>query len=172
MCSQVSQRRVPAFSEHVDTLKQAIVDVAQESFFSFAEFCGPERFAEAISLVPPPTVVGAPRWLAARVDFSGAFAGSVSVTLPYVLAADMAAALGGLAPGDDITQELVADATGEFANMVCGTWLTRACARRKFDLACPAVAIVPGVSPSRSEDEDLLMINEWPVKLAATFVPA
>jgi hypothetical protein len=28
------------------------------------------------------------------------------------------------------------------------------------------------VSASRNEDEDLLLINEWPVKLAATFVPA
>jgi len=146
--------------------------VAQESFFSFAEFCGPERFGEAIAQVPPPTAVASPRWLAAGVGFSGAFAGSVTVTLPYALAADMAAALGGLAPGDAITQALVADATGEFANMVCGTWLTRACARRKFDLSSPVVTVVPGVSPSRNEDEDLLLINEWPVKLAATFVPA
>jgi hypothetical protein len=172
MCSQVSQRRVPAFSEHVDTLKRAIVDVAQESFFSFAEFCGPERFAEAIALVPAPMTPTTPRWIAARVDFGGAFAGSVTLTLPYALAADMAAALGGLAPGDSISEALVDDATGEFANMVCGTWLTRACIRRKFDLASPSVTTVPDLAASRTEDEDLLLINEWPVKLAATFVPA
>ncbi len=170
MCSQVSQRRVPAFSEHVETLKQAVVDVSQESFFSFAEFCGAERFAEAITLVPAPAD-SAPRWVVARVDFSGAFAGRVALTLPYALAVDMATSLGGLDPADGISTNLVFDATGEFANMVCGTWLTRACIRRKFDLTQPVVTTVAGVTPSRGDDEELVLINEWPVKLAVTFVP-
>lgn len=171
MCSQLSQRRVPAFSEHVDALKQAVVDVAQESYFSFAEFCGEERFAEALGMLPE-AAAGAPRWLSAHVSFAGAFAGRVTVTLPYTLAADMAAALGGLMPGDDISEALVADATGEFANMVCGTWLTRACARRKFDLDSPAVTFVSGMPTARSDEEELLLINDWPVKLAVVFEPA
>ena len=60
------------------------------------------------------------------------------------------------------------DSTGEFANMVCGTWLTRACARRRFDLQPPVVSVVPGASASTGEDEELLLINDWPVKLAAS----
>jgi CheY-specific phosphatase CheX len=168
MFSQPSRRKVPLPSEHVEALRKALVDVAQESFFSFAEYCGKDRFDEALPMVDTQDVAG-PRWVSARIDFDGAFAGRVTVIVPHVLACDMAAAIGGLMPGDEIPEPLVADSTGEFANMVCGTWLTRSCARRRFDLQPPVVTSSESLPTSGDDDEELLLVNDWPVKLAVAF---
>ena len=172
MCSQPSRRRTPSPGEHVDALKKALVDVAQESFFSFAEDCSSERFSEALKMVAAAEGDPGSRWLSSYVDFDGAFAGRVTVILPFALATDMAAAIAGLMPGDRIEQPLVFDATGEFANMVCGTWLTRACVHRRFDLRPPAVSVMP-VTPSEADgNEELLLVNDWPVKLVVAFAAA
>jgi len=168
MCSQPSRRKTPQPSEHAEAIKKALVDVAQESFFSYAEFCTPERFHEALESVRDAVDAASPRWLAAHVEFDGAFAGRVTVVVPYSLAADMTAAVAGLMPGDPIDDVLVRDATGEFANMICGTWLTRACVRRRFDLAPPAVLAVPAM-PAAGRDDELVLINDWPVTLAVAF---
>jgi hypothetical protein len=168
MSSQPSRRKLPSPSEHVEALRKALVDVAQESFFSFAEYCGKDRFDEALAMVDVQASPG-PRWMSARVEFEGAFAGRVTVIVPHTLACDMAAAIGGFMPGDEIPEPLVADSTGEFANMVCGTWLTRSCVRRRFDLQPPAVSSSESLPPAGDDDEELLLVNDWPVKLAVAF---
>lgn len=172
MCSQLSRRRTPSPREHLETLRSCLVDVAQESFFSFAEPCSGERFRDALEMVDGAAAGSGGRWLSAYVDFDGAFAGRVTVVVPYALAVDMAAAIAGLAPGDPIDELLVLDATGEFANMVCGTWLTRACIHRRFDLRPPTVRAMPGMPPAQDDGEEHLLINDWPVKLGVAFVPA
>lgn len=172
MCSQPSRRRVPSPLEHVETLRTCLVDVAQESFFSYAEPCSVERFREALEMVDGAAAGSGGRWLSAHVDFDGAFAGRVTVVLPYTLSCDMAAGIAGLMPGDPIEESLVVDAIGEFANMVCGTWLTRACVHRRFDLQPPAVLVIPDLPPAPDEGEEHLLINDWPVKLAVAFAAA
>jgi hypothetical protein len=172
MCSQPSRRNPPSPEEHADGLTQAIVDVAQESFFAFAEPCDGEQFTEALDA----TGCGGSdaRWLKARIDFDGAFAGAVELKLPYLLAMDLAASLAGVMPGDEIAESDVVDSTGEFANMVCGTWLTRSCARRRFDLQPPCVrpldAVPATVEPGAGTQ--LLLINDRPVSLTVSFQAA
>lgn len=146
--------------------------MAQESFFSYAEACSGERFREALGMVDEAASSSGGRWISAHVDFDGAFAGRVTVVVPYTLASDMAAAIAGVMPGDPIDELLVLDATGEFANMVCGTWLTRACIHRRFDLRPPAALAIPGMPAAADDGEEHLLINDWPVTLAVAFIPA
>jgi hypothetical protein len=171
MCSQPSRRKTPMYAEHADALQRALLDVAQESFFSLAEPCEASRFNE-VSTVVGSDAAGAPaRWLHAEVRFSGAFAGRVAVTMPYTLASDLLANFAGLTPGDDAPDALVIDSTGEFANMVCGAWLTRDCGRRRFDLSPPAVseidACVPAVDPAVDQ---FVLVNDQPVRLGLEFL--
>jgi hypothetical protein len=172
MSSQLSQRRTPSPTEHVEALKLALIEVAQETFFSYAEACAPERFAEALDTVPADPATGAARWLSARVEFAGAFAGRVTVALPYGLAADMASALAGITPDEGLSETDVVDATGEFANMVCGTWLTRACARRRFDLQPPAVGRAAPQARTAGPDDELILVNDQPLRLTVEFMAA
>ncbi len=172
MSSPLSQRRTPSPTEHVDALKQALVEVAQETFFSYAEACGADRFSEALDTVPADPATGAARWLSARVDFAGAFAGRVTVALPYGLAADMASALAGITPDEGLTESDVLDSTGEFANMVCGTWLTRACVRRRFDLQPPAVGPAGAQAREAGPSDELILVNDQPLRLTVEFMAA
>lgn len=169
MCSLQSRRKVPTPPEHAETLRQAFVDVAQESFFSFAEPCEPARYAEAVETIPAPDTAAAPRWIAGHVAFDGAFAGAVTIALPYQLATDMMMALAGLMPGDDTSEQDVIDATGEFVNMVCGTWLTRACVHRRFDLHPPRVSDTAPATAPPDEGDQLLLINDQPVRMSVEF---
>jgi hypothetical protein len=171
MCSQPSRRKTPVFTEHAEALQRALLEVTQESFFSVAEICEAPRFDEATTeFAARPD--GAPaRWLRAEVTFDGAFSGRVAVTMPYALASDLLANFVGLMPDEQIPERDVIDASGEFANMVCGTWLTRDCGRRRFDLQPPAVtdtdARKPAVDPAVDQ---FVLVNEQPVRLGLEFL--
>lgn len=171
MCSQPSRRSSPSPREHVGALASALVTVAQESYFSFAEPCGAGQFDSALEELGTQAPDGPGRWLRAHVDFDGAFAGTVAVTLPYPLASDLATAMAGMMPGEDVAESDVLDSTGEFANMVCGTWLTHACARRRFDLRPPRVQEAAALSapPDPGDGTQLLLINDRPVSLTVSF---
>lgn len=172
MCSQPSRRSMPSPSAHAEALTSAIVNVAQESYFSFAERCDAGQFDAALEAVGDPAANPAPRWLRADVDFDGAFAGTVAVTLPYPLATDMAAALSGAMPGDDVPESDVLDSTGEFANMVCGVWLTHTCARRRFDLQPPHVRDASAPGTPGDEGTRFVLVNDQPVSVTVSFRPA
>jgi hypothetical protein len=146
-----------------------LVNVAQQSFFAFAEICDAERFGGALA------AVGARpegRWLRSRVEFAGAFAGVIELTLPYALAADLLMAFTGLTPEEVARESHVFDSTGEFANMVCGTWLTHACAHRRFDLGSPVVAPAsPPVERLTDSREELVLLNDQPLSMRLEFWP-
>ncbi len=171
MCSQPSRRSSPSPREHVGALASALVTVAQESYFSFAEPCGAGPFNAALEALGTEAPDRPGRWLRAHVDFDGAFAGSVALTLPYPLAVDLATAMAGTAPGADVPESDVFDSTGEFANMVCGTWLTHACARRRFDLRPPCVqeAAAESGCAEPGDSTQLLLINDRPLSLTVLF---
>jgi hypothetical protein len=168
MCSQPLRRKMPMLEEHAGALQQALLDVAQESYFSFAEPCDQERFSDAL-LADDGS--GPARWLGASVDFDGAFAGRVELKLPYALASELLSAFVGLMPDEEVPEGHVLDSTGEFANMVCGTWLTRDCGRRRFDLQAPVVCDI--AVPAKSDEADqLVLVNNHPVSLRLEFKEA
>ncbi len=131
--SSLKLRRTPTPAEHVGGLIEALTEVAENSFFGFVEPVDLARFAEMAAV--------SPAWLRVSVHFEGAFAGWMHVDLPEALGRELFSAFLGEEPSGD-NRELY-DLVGEFANMVCGTWLTRSCQRRQFNLQHPDVSARP-----------------------------
>ncbi|HZT78433.1 MAG TPA: chemotaxis protein CheX [Vicinamibacterales bacterium] len=122
---------------HSDAAAAALFDavrcVAERSFFSVAEPGHDEVFDLEARRVP--------KWLSATVRFEqGGLAGSVSCTLPELLAHSLFDAFTGRDPAEPPpTSDLLVDVVGEFSNMVCGAWLTRVASGRAFTLSRPRV---------------------------------
>lgn len=159
------------------TLRQAFIEVCEESFFAFVEPCPPERFATLVTQrataclseageAPPQS-----EWLKASVTFTGVFAGAVEVALPQPLAAILVGALLGEEVDSEMPEHWVFDGVGEFVNMVCGAWLTTLCNAQAFELRPPAVTrMVAGWSPAADPGVDdershRLVINDFPVRI-------
>ena len=127
-----------------DALGRALTTVAEESFFTMVD----------PAPVEVPEINGP--MLNACVTFDGAFAGILNCRMPRRLAQELTAAFTGEAiPADGL---VVDDLAGEFANMVCGRWLTNVAPHSLFSLAHPVVAPV-GV-PSRAPTG---MLNGQPI---------
>jgi hypothetical protein len=103
------------------------------------------RGAES-GLVDPPRFS---EWVNASLAFTGsAFSGTMEVILPVRLARQLVASLLGLSQEIELHQvELlehqVFDGIGEFANMICGAWLTDLSGSQAFNLAPPEVGRLP-----------------------------
>ena len=177
--SYPKSRQAPTFAEHADALRSALVEVAENSFFAFAVPTDADQFADLVrnpvsfdpEQPPAPT-----RWMKTTVRFAGAFAGQVEVVMGDGLARQLLAAFCGLAPEDELQETQVTDTAGEFGNQVCGTWLTRACQRRRFDLQPPLVEWqAPDWQPldapiANEHDGDVLVcLNDHPVRLRVHF---
>jgi hypothetical protein len=165
-------------------LRDAFVDVCENSFFAYVEPCEVYRFAElaeqfsrsARAVQDAGTrTLGRTRlpseWLKASVTFSGPLAGAVEVILPEALARWLVASITGEPPDVAMAEHEVFDGLGEFANMICGAWLTNLFQRHTFDLRPPAVTrMTPDWTPltdSGWNDErgHRLVVNELPVRL-------
>src|SRR5262245_19928055 len=111
-----------------DAVMSALTDVAEKSFFAIVESCEADRFQE---LAIPHS-----RWMTASVGFSEReCAGEVRCTIPAALAERLYDAFTGRDPEDAAPPVAeVHDLVGEFANMLCGSWLTRAAGERTFAL--------------------------------------
>ena len=115
-------------------LDRALAIVAEQSFFAMVEPVPSEAPA-----VEGPIV-------SACVTFEGSFSGSLAGRMPRSLAHELTAAfIGEEVPSDG---EAVDDLAGEFANMVCGRWLTDVAPQLLFRLDHPVV--VPVSVPSRA----------------------
>jgi hypothetical protein len=156
-----TSRHTPTFAEHRDSLREAVVDVAESSFFAFVDPCDRERFAELSHDVRS--------WIQASVLFEGAFGGAVLVVVTEPLANELFSAFLGADPEVVAAEGALFDLLGEFANMISGHWLTQACQRGPFDLHHPEVARLPAdqVRPD-ANDCVLVAINDQPclVRLA------
>ena len=130
--SSASLRRTPEPSEHFGPVRDALTEVAESSFFTYVDGIDASAFAELATATAS--------WLRVSVTFSGAFGGTMAVTLPEPLARDLFASFLGLDAGEFVEDARLFDLVGELGNMVCGAWLTRTCRRRHFDLQHPAVA--------------------------------
>ena len=133
-----------------DGLAAAIVNVAERSFFAFAE---PAPGGAACAIDMPGDCYEL------SVAFTGAFAGIVRLVMPIALARDLCAAFSGLAPDEPLPEDAVSDLAGEFANMACGTWLTGLEEAVCFSLAHPLVARVPAGTPVSGP---AVLVNDQP----------
>src|ERR1044072_4878566 len=109
-------------------LDRALAFVAEQSFFSIVE------------PVPAhmPAVEGT--IMSACVTFEGSFSGSLTCRMSRALAHELTATfIGEEVPSDG---EAVNDLAGEFANMVCGRWLTDVAPQSMFRLDHPVVVPV------------------------------
>jgi hypothetical protein len=134
-----------------DAVFTAIADVAERSFFAMVDPCDAGRFAALAAEQA--------EWLAATVRFDEAScAGAVTVRLPLSLAERLFDAFSGrdasepAPPADDVR-----DLVGEFANMVCGSWLTHAANHRTFALSKPVVAVRTGDEAAREAQVGVLV---------------
>ena len=134
-------------------LERALTLVAEESFFAM------------VDPVPDDLVLPDGHLLQARVTFEGGFSGVLSCTMPRTLAHELTAAFSGASPDEiAVADPVVDDLAGEFANMVCGRWLTDVAPQDLFSLTHPAVepAMVPGYGAPRG------LLNGQPVWIELT----
>src|SRR6185295_1400781 len=111
-----------------DAIFAALQAVAERSFFASAERCDQQAFDGLAAEVPA--------WLVSSVGFTeGASAGVMACSLPSALAERLFHAFTGRDPSDPApAPEEIHDLAGEFANMVCGAWLSQSASGRAFAL--------------------------------------
>ena len=130
----MSSANSSAAAKYPSWLYEALASLAESSFFASAEQCDRDTFRERAAALSP--------WLQARVHFKGGMTGEVVCTVPEVLVRELAATFAGLDPDEPIEPALIDDLMGEFANMVCGRWLTKVSDLSPFDLRAPVVTRV------------------------------
>jgi CheY-specific phosphatase CheX len=115
-------------------LDRALAFVAEMSFFAM------------VDPVPDDVPVVDGSIVSACVTFEGSFSGSLTCRMPRALAHELTAAF----TGEEVPSDgaAVDDLAGEFANMVCGRWLTDVAPQSLFRLDHPVV--VPVSAPSRT----------------------
>jgi CheY-specific phosphatase CheX len=135
MCSMKLPEAGAPIGGGYDAVLSAITDVAERSFFAMVDAVDAARFAGSGADISG--------WLAAAVTFDdGGCRGTVVCHLPSSLADRLFDAFSGRDVDDP--PPLVAevhDLVGEFANMVCGSWLTRGANDRTFSLGTPEVTV-------------------------------
>jgi hypothetical protein len=144
----------------------AVSEVAENSLFAFADASDEAVFEMAATAQPED---GGSDWLSACVDFNGPITGRLELTMPDPLARHLCASFSGEDTPEGIGEADLVDFTGELANMMCGTWLTRARRHDAFSLASPRVrrgrprAAAAGEAPS---EPLFLSIDEAPIRLS------
>jgi CheY-specific phosphatase CheX len=115
-----------------DALQQALIEVSENAYFVFVEPSDARQFAAGVEQVNA-------AWLKVSVTFAGAFAGSVEIALPEPLGNWLVTSLLGMDTDQALPETQMFDGVGEFANMVCGAWLSKLSDRALFELRVPAV---------------------------------
>jgi hypothetical protein len=156
-------------------LRAALVDVSENACFVFAETCDSAKFAtlaDQVAAADNGRAESSRAWLKASVTFTGAFAGAVEVALPERLGASLVASMLNLAPDQALAEPQMFDGVGEYANMVCGAWLSSLANRSMFELRVPAVTRMAAEwnpmtePPGRSELVCLMAsVNASPVRV-------
>jgi hypothetical protein len=148
-----------------DALQQALIEVSENAYFVFVEPADQEQFADSVGLVKD-------TWLKVSVAFEGSFAGAVEIVLPEPLGMWLVTSLLGMQANETLEEPAQFDGVGEFANMVCGAWLSRLSDDCLFELRVPAVTrMTAGWTPlveSRGRQElicRMVTINELPMRV-------
>jgi hypothetical protein len=148
------------FAEHENALREAVVDVAESSFFAFAAPLDPGAFAALAA--------GASAWYATTVAFTGDLHGAIEVVVPEGLAASLVGGFLGADPGEPVEPDALRDGMGELANMICGTWLTRARRDGRFTLSPPGVSRCEAAPAAGGAGEDAAVhvsVNDLPLRV-------
>jgi len=116
-----------------DALQTALIEVSENAYFVFVEPADHVQFADAVGLVKD-------AWLKVSVAFEGSFAGAVEIVMPEPLGMWLVTSLLGMQGHESLEEVAQFDGVGEFANMVCGAWLSRCAGDRAFRLGPPLVA--------------------------------
>ena len=132
MCSTTLQKLTDAAA--AGAVVTAVETVAERSFFAVVDRCPAQVLSNLAGTVP--------HWMIATVRFEdGALHGWMSCLVPEPLAHELFDGFSGRDPSESAPGERdLYDLVGEFANMVCGTWLSRCVSDRAFRLAPPLVA--------------------------------
>ena len=166
MSSAKSQLLTP--TDLHDTLQAALIEVGENAYFVFVEPCDAGAFA---TMAEQEREKG-PGWLMASVRFTGAFSGSVEIVLTERLGHWLVTSLLGMTPEDDLPETQMFDGVGEFANMVCGAWLSRVGDQALFELKMPAVTRMAAewnpVGEGRGREElmcRMVSLNDSPMRI-------
>lgn len=171
MSSHESPAPIPAEAD--DALFVAVVQVCETSFFAYVESCEPVRFAALVQPLDSPSA----EWLKSSVAFTGSlFSGTVEVMLPVRLARQLVASLLGVSQQVELHEvevldHQVFDGIGEFANMICGAWLTDLGGSQAFQLEPPKVTRMPSdwspMADSSEKDDHgyRLCVNDLPLRI-------
>jgi chemotaxis phosphatase CheX-like protein len=177
---------MPTPAEADDALYFALLQVCDRSFFTFVESCEPARFAMLVKnasskaafedVTHDEAVPQQLDWLKASVAFDGSFSkGEMEIFLPARLARWLVASMLGISRELELGEtQLLDDQTfdgiGEFANIICGSWLTELGRNQAFDVGTPAVTRVPAgwnalADVNNKERRHLVCINELPMRI-------
>ena len=136
-------------------IRAAVVAVAEQSFFAMVDDCAdPARFDVT------------PAWFVSVVRFyDSAASGSLACWVPPDLAHTLFDSFSGRDPQEPPpAPHQVDDLIGEFSNMVCGDWLSRAVSERAFHLSTPLV--IRGARPEPNAPRRLwVTLNERPMAI-------
>ena len=171
----MSSVKSPALtSTDQDALQSAVIEVCENAYFVFVEPCGAPQFAALVEQVRAERGRGpSGRWLTASVAFNGASTGQVDVVLPERLGTWLVVSLLGLPADTSLKDNQLLDGVGEFSNMVCGAWLSKANETASFTLDMPKVTRMPAgwaPEPSPKGDEQAyrtVVVNEMPLEIRA-----
>ncbi len=143
-------------SDARDQLVESATRVCETSFFAFVEPASSEMLAAA---------AGEAHWFHTSVTYTGPSKGNVALALPEDLAREIFAAFLGFADSSAANDAEVEDVVGEFANMVCGAWLTARGGEACFSLTHPEVR--RGCLPVLADDTIVLAVNDRPIVIHA-----
>ena len=171
----MSSVKSPALtSTDQDALQSAVIEVCENAYFVFVEPCDAPQFSALVEQVRAEKGRGpSGRWLNASVAFHGASSGQVEVVLPERLGTWLVVSLLGLPPDAILKDNQLLDGVGEFANMVCGAWLSKANETASFTLDMPKVSRMPaGWTPDSAPSGDAqayrtVVVNDLPLEVRA-----
>lgn len=138
-----------------DQLIDSATRVCETSFFAFVEPASSEL----------PSTASERSWYHSSVRFSGPADGRVEIALPDDLAREIFASFLGFSDSSAANEAEIEDVVGEFANMVCGAWLTARGGQSCFSLTHPEV-MMRGV-PNVDDEAIVLAVNERPAVIRA-----
>ena len=144
----------PAPPTLLEMLPDTVVDVAEQAFFAWAERCDGLDLSELARGSD-----AALRWLGARVEFTGAIAGSLEVLLTAELADELGVVMMGETAGHDLAEAQLKDVAGEMANILCGALLRRA--GHEFRLKPPETCVA--AAPASADGYMPFFVNERPL---------
>lgn len=169
-----SVKSLPLTSTDQEALQSAVIEVCEHAYFVFVEPCDAPQFAALVEEVRAEKGRGpSGRWLNASVAFHGASTGQVEVVLPERLGTWLVVSLLGLPADATLKDHQLLDGVGEFANMVCGAWLSKANETASFTLEMPKVTRMPaGWAPGSTPQGDeqayrTVVVNEMPLEVRA-----